>query len=85
MKYFLELFLTIKKIIKKLGLFYKPVFSYVINISKLAVDDLSCIMFKEGHSPDTIPCFHAGLKKETQQLGNSAKCIQERAVLPSKT
>lgn len=44
--------------------FYIPVFSNVINISKLAIDNLSCIMFKERHPPDTVPCFNAGLERK---------------------
>lgn len=46
------------------SLFYIPVFSNVINISKLAIYNLSCIMFKERHPPDTVPCFNAGLEKK---------------------
>lgn len=44
--------------------FYIPVFSDVINISKLAVYNLFCIMFKERHPPDTVPRFNAGLKRK---------------------
>ena len=33
-----------------------------INISKLAIYNLSCAMFKERHPPDTVSCFNAGLK-----------------------
>lgn len=44
-----------------------PVFSNVIDISKLAIYDLSCIMLKERHPPDSVPSLYAGLKKTTWQ------------------
>lgn len=48
---------------------YVPIFPDVVNISKLAIYHLSCIMFKERHPPDTVPCFNTGLRrKQAQQV-----------------
>lgn len=46
------------------SLFYIPIFSNVINISELAIYNLSCVMFKERHPPDTVSRFNAGLKNK---------------------
>jgi hypothetical protein len=47
---------------EKFRSFHIPVFSKIVDISKLAIYDLSCIMLKEGHPPDSVPSFYAGLK-----------------------
>jgi len=46
------------------GLFYIPVFPNVINISKLAIYNLFSVVFKEGHPPDPVSRFNAGLENK---------------------
>lgn len=43
-----------------------PVFSNVVEISKLRVRNLFGVMFIERHSPDAVPCYNASLQRKHQ-------------------